>query len=75
MGIRARIAWGRRRAGPELPAPPLPKAKLAYEESQPTSKYPLYEIFDTPQQALAAMETRIQNKDIPDAPLPSSGME
>jgi len=75
MGLRVRIAWGRRRTGPDLPAPLLPEVKLAYEESRPLNKYPLYEIFDTPQQALAAMEIRNRNKDIPEAPLPSSGME
>jgi hypothetical protein len=73
--FRVRIAWGRRRAGPGLSAPALPEVALVSEESKFTSKYPLYEVYDTPEQALTGIAMRARGKDIPEAPVPSSGLE
>jgi hypothetical protein len=73
--FRVRIAWGRRRAGPGLPASALPEVTPISEESKVTSKYPLYEVYDTPEQALEGIAIRARGKDIPEAPLPSSGIE
>lgn len=75
MIFRLRIAWGRRRSGPGLPAPPLPEVGPIGEESEAKNKYPLYEVYDTPEQALAGIAIRSRGKDIPEAPLPSSGIE
>jgi len=61
--FRFRLAWGRRRAGPGLPAP-----TLLLEEGEPATKYPLYDVYDTPDQAGAAALIRNRSKDIPPPP-------
>ncbi|PVG04205.1 S-adenosyl-L-methionine-dependent methyltransferase [Serendipita vermifera] len=72
-GLRVRIAWGRRRAGPNLPAPPLP----VLPESEPTgshAKGPLftYEVYNSLQEALEKAALRARGKDIPPPPLPGA---
>jgi hypothetical protein len=67
LGFRTRLAWGRRRQGPNLPAPEI--APIG-EEGHQSSRYPLYEIFDTHEQAATAAAIRNQGKDIPAPPLP-----
>jgi len=75
LSLRLRIAWGRRRAAQGLPASALPEVGPIGEESKVASKYPLYEVYDTPEQALAGIAIRARGKDIPEPPLPSSGIE
>ncbi|KIM23715.1 hypothetical protein M408DRAFT_332205 [Serendipita vermifera MAFF 305830] len=71
LGMRLKIAWGRRREAPSLPAAPLPKVVLEdTRESMTMGNYPLYEEFDTKEQALAAAAIRDGPKDIPAPPLP-----
>jgi len=71
MGIRFRVAWGRRREGPTLPAPALPHITSTDTKERNTVSYPFYEIYDSEEQALAAAAIRDQGKDIP-PPLPAS---
>lgn len=59
--LRIRIAWGRRRAEPDCPAPPLPEAELSTEGS--LAKYPFYYVYDTQEQTLN--ETKERNRDKP----------
>ena len=65
------MAWGRRRAGPGLPAPPLPEGNFLTEEEIQTTIYPFYEVFNTPKRALEAAEVRNRRKNIPAPPPPS----
>jgi hypothetical protein len=74
LGFRFRLAWGRRREGPSLPAPPLSLVPNN-GESEPTVKYPLYEVFDTQEQASARAAIRNRGKDIPVPPTASETRE
>jgi hypothetical protein len=65
-----RLAWGRRRHGPNLPAPEI--APISKEGDQ-FGGYPLYEIFDTHEQAVAAAAIRNRGKDTPVPSIPSAG--
>jgi hypothetical protein len=67
--MRLRLAWGRRRQGPNLPAPEI--VTMSKGESQ-SGRYPLYEIFETQEQAMAAAAIRNRGKDIPVPPIPSA---
>jgi hypothetical protein len=67
--MRMRLAWGRRRQGPNLPAPEI--IPVSKEENLP-GRYPLYEVFDTQEQAMAAAAIRNRGKDIPAPPIPST---
>jgi len=67
--VRVRLAWGRRRQGPNLPAPEI--VPLSKEEDQ-FGRCPLYEIFDTQEQAMAAAAIRNRGKDMPVPPIPST---
>jgi hypothetical protein len=71
LGLRFRMAWGRRRAGPNLPAPALPTGNFITEEEKQTTKYPFYHVFDTRAQALQATEIRNRRKNVPAPPRPS----
>jgi hypothetical protein len=73
MGVRFRLAWGRRRDGPSLAAPALPE--INSEEGQIGSKYPFYEVYETKEQALAAAARLGQGKDIPPPPDVSQSTE
>lgn len=63
IGLRMRLAWGRRRAGPNLPAPDLHEVAVDNKV-----KYPFYEVYNTPGEAAVATETRNRGKDIPAPP-------
>lgn len=67
MGFRMHLAWGRRRAGPNLPAPMLHTVPI---DDEGKVKYPLFEVYDTPEEAAAAAELRRRGKDIPPPPSP-----
>jgi len=71
LGLRFRMAWGRRRAGPNLSAPALPAGNFITEEEKQTTKYPFYDVFDTPAKALETTEIRNRRKNIPAPPRPS----
>lgn len=75
MGLRLRLAWGRRREGPDLPAPPLPELVIVNKGGQNTAIYPFYEEFSSPEQAAVAAAIRNQGKDIPAPPLASESTE
>ncbi|KIM26246.1 hypothetical protein M408DRAFT_194255 [Serendipita vermifera MAFF 305830] len=73
LGFRFRLAWGRRRAGPDLPAPKLPE--IDYDEGGETiARYPFYEVYDTPEQAKEATLVRNRGKDIPEPPFLSESI-
>lgn len=65
-----KLAWGRRRAGPSLPAPELQMIPES-EEDKRKSKYPFYEVYNTPEEAAVATERRNRDKNIP--PPPTAG--
>lgn len=75
---RFRLAWGRRRAAPNQPAPPLPALLTITAEdaegstsSSPPNLYPLYYVYDTKGQSLAEAELRNRNKDFIPPHLPA----
>jgi hypothetical protein len=73
MGLRFRLAWGRRREGPSLAAPALPE--ISGEGGQIRSRYPFYEVYETKEQALAAAATLREGKNIPPPPVVSQSTE
>lgn len=75
MGFRFRVLWGRRREGPDLPAPALQNVRLIDEDKGKHSRYPLYQEFDTQEEALNAAAIRNQNKNIPLPPPASQATE
>lgn len=71
MGFRFGIAWGHRRVGQGLPAPPLPELPPQPENyEQGATPYPLYENYDSREQALEAAAVRNQGKDFLPLPAP-----
>jgi hypothetical protein len=64
------VAWGRRRAAPDMPAPslPAPPPKPAEEEAEEVDPYPHFYIYNTPEEALAESKRRKETLDFP-APL------
>ncbi|PVG04207.1 S-adenosyl-L-methionine-dependent methyltransferase [Serendipita vermifera] len=69
-GLRFRFAWGRRREGPNSPAPALPKLQL----TNSLNKTPLfiYEVYNTSQEAQEKIALRNRGKDIPPPPPPGN---
>jgi hypothetical protein len=66
-------AWGRRRAGPNMPAPSLPALPLKAVEGEAeemVDPYPYFYIYNTPQEALAESKRREQTLDFPLPPEP-----
>lgn len=76
---RFRLAWGRRRAAPGQPAPPLPSPPLTPEDADDPESlslsrlkpYPLYFVYDTKEQALAEAALRNRTKDFIPPRLPA----
>ena len=63
------VAWGRKRAGPELPAPAL--HILPEDATDPsTVPYPAYYVYDTPEHARRQAAIRNSKKNIPPPPGP-----
>lgn len=61
---RIRIAWGRRRAGENMPAPPLP-AVTAESDALSPAHYPYYQLYNTREESLAQAAVRSVGKDLP----------
>lgn len=74
IGLRMRLAWGRHRVGPNLPAPELQEIPES-EENKKRTKYPFYEVYSTPEEAAAAAERRNQDKNIPPPPIARDSTE
>lgn len=75
LGFRFRVVWGRRREGPEMSAPALPSVVSSSGDEFLRPKYPLYEEYDSEEQARAAATIRNRGKDIPAPPLVSEATE
>lgn len=71
VSIRMRLAWGRRRGDSGQPAPALEPIPVDDSE-RPQVKYPHYEIYQTKEQSLAAVEKRKAGKNITPPPFPPS---
>ncbi|KAG8828601.1 hypothetical protein FRC17_007478, partial [Serendipita sp. 399] len=69
--FRIPYAWGRRRAGENQPAPPLPPLPDAQEDGVEVP-YPHFYVYRTREEALAETKLRNRGKDLPIPPLPSS---
>ncbi|KAG8823120.1 hypothetical protein FRC17_009398, partial [Serendipita sp. 399] len=73
MSLRIRLAWGRRRAGPGLPAPPLPELSTTAsssadaEETSGRRYFPYFFVYDTQEesQEQAAKRNRDKPKEVP----------
>ena len=61
------IAWGRKRKGPQLPAPELVMSPL----TDVSVRYPNYYEYDTTEHAQRQAAIRNKNKTTPPPPLPS----
>lgn len=73
LGFRLRLAWGRRRAGPNLTAPDLQEITID-EESR--VEYPFYEVYNSLEEAAAAAEGRNRDKkNVPSLPSPQGSTE
>jgi hypothetical protein len=72
--IRFIMAWGRRRAAPNMPAPslPAPPPKLVEEDAEERVPYPHLDLYNTPEEALAESKRRKQTMDYPVPPEPQS---
>lgn len=73
--LRVRLAWGRRRSGPNAPAPPLPSPVVSAhatdgEENISSSEipYPFYYIFDSKEVAME--QAALRNRDMAGVELP-----
>jgi hypothetical protein len=67
------MAWGRRRAAPNMPAPslPAPSPKPVQEDAEEkVVPYPHFVVYDTPEEALAASKRRKQTLNFPVPPPP-----
>lgn len=72
--MRVRLAWGRRRAAPNEPAPSLfsmPPGSEREDESFMVDPYPYYYVYDSKEQALeqAALRNREKQGGLPPLPL------
>jgi hypothetical protein len=66
--LRFIMAWGRRRAAPNMPAPSLPAPPLKRAEPEPeemVAPYPHFYVYNTPEEALAESKRRKQTLDYP----------
>jgi hypothetical protein len=75
LWLRVIVAWGRRRAAPNMPAPSLatPPPKPEEEEAEDMGEpYPHFYIYNTPEEALAESTRRKQTVDFPIPPEPPS---
>jgi hypothetical protein len=73
LWIRLIVAWGRRRAAPNMPAPSLPAPQLkpaGAEAKEMVVPYPHFYVYNTPEEALAESKRRKQtlNFSVPPAP-------
>lgn len=68
--VRFILAWGRRRAAPDQPAPPLPKPESTEDDDDTVIPYPHFYIYNTPEEALAEVEIRSKTLNFPVPPLP-----
>jgi hypothetical protein len=74
---RLMVAWGRRRAGDGLAAPPLPprvpvtRTDDEYDPHTSHVPYPNYYVYHTQEQALKQARFRNRHKNVPPPPLPS----
>lgn len=70
MWIRMRLAWGRRRAAPGEPAPPLPVPSSSPGGPSSGTSYPFFYVYDTKEDALRQTKSRNRNKNILPPPGP-----
>jgi hypothetical protein len=71
--LRFMMAWGRRRAAPNMPAPslPAPPPKPVQEDAEEkVVPYPHFVVYNTPEEALAASKRRKQTLNFPVPPPP-----
>ncbi|PVG04206.1 S-adenosyl-L-methionine-dependent methyltransferase [Serendipita vermifera] len=72
-GLRVRLCWGRRRAGPNSPAPPLPVLSEAHLNSIRSSRPVFtYEVYNSQEEAFEKAALRNRGKDISPPPLPTN---
>lgn len=76
---RLMVAWGRKRASEDQPAPPLPAGRTRSPQIKTTHHldtnkdhipYPNYYVYDTQEQSLKRTAFRDRQKNIPPPPLP-----
>lgn len=75
IGLRMRLAWGRRRESADYPGPTMSGFIPSGNKGLKTTQYSFYEEFSTPEQAAAATTIRNRGKDIPAPPLASVSTE
>lgn len=72
MGFYIHFAWGRKRAGPDLPAPAINPVPV---DNEGAVRYPFYEVYNTREELAAAAAIRRQDRIVPDLPLPWNSTE